>query len=83
MEFPVPLYNVMYNVIRLLNNDTILDLDDGEIDKFVLRTFLEDTLKYGVNFLVELGETIYIMGIKENVIHFNGEERLVVIVRPL
>ena len=61
-------------MIHLLNSDTIIDLDDGDIEDFELRPLLEGVVNYGVIFLEESAETIYVLFIKDNIICFNRGE---------
>ena len=70
-------------VVRMVNDDTILGMDDGQVNQFEVVYLLEFVIKHGVKCIAEAVEAIYVLNSKDNVVYFNHEDRFIVILVPL
>ena len=57
MDFLLIIYDVIYNVIHMVNADNIIDLDYVKVKNVWLMPFLEGAIKNGVKILWEAGKT--------------------------
>ena len=83
MNFTILVVDVFNYLVCTVNGDTILTFYDGEAKQFEVVPFLEGVIKHSVKFLAQVGETISMLGSKDNLVRFVREDGLMVVVEPI